>query len=76
MLDEAEIVGSVISAGPTATEYFVACPTNEPEEDCGAGDGMRVVYGQSTWSYAMTYQAAALLASSRIIPSSLRAPGR
>lgn len=54
-VDDQPVVASVISAGPTATSYFVACPTNASPEDCGLGTGFRMLYGPSTMSYDMTF---------------------
>lgn len=59
-----DMAGSVISAGPTATSYFIACPSDAPDANCGPGDGMHVLYGPSTLSFAMTVQDAASLVSS------------
>ncbi|KAK4235282.1 hypothetical protein C8A03DRAFT_17953 [Achaetomium macrosporum] len=58
MADPQAIAGSVISAGPTATEYFVACATGTDLEECGLGDGgVTVTYGPSTVAYTMAYTA-------------------
>ncbi|KAK4033757.1 hypothetical protein C8A01DRAFT_39765 [Parachaetomium inaequale] len=49
------MVASVISAGPTATSYLVNCPTDTSSEDCGLGDGLKILYGSSTMTYGMTF---------------------
>ncbi|KAK3307515.1 uncharacterized protein B0T15DRAFT_510781 [Chaetomium strumarium] len=52
-----QMAGSVISAGPTATQYFVNCPSDTPSYECGLGPGLTVVYGPSTLGYTMAYTA-------------------
>ncbi len=53
-VDQQSIDGSIISAGPTATSFFIACPSGTPGEDCGLASGMEVLYGPSTMNYGMT----------------------
>jgi len=53
MADSQKIGASVISAGPSATSYFVSCPSGEPSDECGLGSGMKVLYGPSTMAYEM-----------------------
>ncbi|KAL1837100.1 hypothetical protein VTJ49DRAFT_4280 [Mycothermus thermophilus] len=53
--DHQDIEGSVISAGPTATNYFLTCPTGARDTECGFGDGISVLYGPSTLTYAMSF---------------------
>lgn len=45
---------SIITAAPTATSYWVSCPSGVPSSDCGIVDGMSVVYGPSTWEWTTT----------------------
>ncbi|KAL2024511.1 hypothetical protein VTK56DRAFT_7554 [Thermocarpiscus australiensis] len=54
LADPQSLAGSVVSAGPTATTYFVTCPTGADSTDCGLGDGVSLVNGPSTASYAMS----------------------
>ncbi len=54
-VDKQSVDGSIISVGPTATSFFVACPTGTPSEDCGLLDGFEILYGPSTMTYGMTY---------------------
>ncbi|KAL2266980.1 hypothetical protein VTJ83DRAFT_4257 [Remersonia thermophila] len=49
------IEGSVISAGPTATSYLLACPTTARDTECGLGPGISVLHGPSILTYAMSY---------------------
>ncbi len=53
--DQQKIDASIISAGPTATSFFIACPTGTPAEDCGLASGLELLYGPSTMAYGMTY---------------------
>lgn len=58
MVDPQSIEGSVIAVGPTATTFFVGCPSKaagDSENQCGLGDGITVTSGTSTYGYAMTY---------------------
>jgi hypothetical protein len=55
MVDSQAIVASVISAGPTATDFYVACPTDTPSESCGLPSGFSVLYGPSTMTYDLSY---------------------
>ncbi|KAK4243348.1 hypothetical protein C7999DRAFT_18290 [Corynascus novoguineensis] len=49
------IGASVISAGPTAIDYFVTCPSSIDQEKCGLADGITVLYGPSTMTYGISY---------------------
>ncbi|EAQ87304.1 hypothetical protein CHGG_03923 [Chaetomium globosum CBS 148.51] len=53
-VDQQDNGASVISAGPTATKYFIACPPGTSDEDCGLAEGVEVLYGPSTLEYTMT----------------------
>lgn len=55
MVDQQSIDASVISAGPTATSYFLACPSGSPSDECGLASGISVLYGPSTLEYAMSF---------------------
>ncbi|KAK3906304.1 hypothetical protein C8A05DRAFT_29807 [Staphylotrichum tortipilum] len=55
MVDAQAIDASVISAGPTATSYFLACPSGAPSDECGLASGLTVLYGPSTMEYAMSF---------------------
>jgi hypothetical protein len=52
--DPQTLVASVISADPTATKYFIHCPSGTPSEDCGFPGGIEVLYGPSTMNYLAT----------------------
>jgi hypothetical protein len=54
-VDSQPIEASVVSAGPTATSYFIACPTSLKDDECGLGTGFGVLYGPSTMSYDITF---------------------
>lgn len=54
-VDQQDNGASVISAGPTATKYFIACPPGTSDEDCGLAEGVEVLYGPSTLEYTMSY---------------------
>lgn len=53
-VEQRTIEASVISVGPTATSYFLACPTGEDSLDCGLGAGIRLLEGPSTMEWHMT----------------------
>ena len=53
-IDAQTILAEVLSEGPTATEYFLACPTGEDAVDCGLGHGATVIEGPSTLEWHMT----------------------
>lgn len=48
------IVASVISAAPQATEYFVTCAAGTDDTDCGFGPGVTVTEGPSTLGIHLT----------------------
>ncbi|OIW32210.1 hypothetical protein CONLIGDRAFT_260945 [Coniochaeta ligniaria NRRL 30616] len=52
--DDQTILASVITANPTATSYLLTCPTDEPDDECGLGSGIRVLEGPSTLEVHMT----------------------
>ncbi len=52
MIDSQSIDASVVSAGPTATAYRLTCPPNRDAVDCGLADGISILYGPSTMTYA------------------------
>jgi len=52
--EDQTILASVITADPTATSYLLACPTDEPDDECGLGTGIRVLEGASTLEVHMT----------------------
>jgi hypothetical protein len=47
-LDKQTVLGSVITAGPTATSYLLTCPTDAPDDECGLGSGFNFLQGPST----------------------------
>ncbi len=57
MADPQHLGASVISAGASATSYFVSCPTGTPADECGFAEGIKVLYGPSTMAYDMSYTA-------------------
>ncbi|KAJ9138135.1 hypothetical protein NKR23_g8778 [Pleurostoma richardsiae] len=52
--DSQTILASVISVEATATQYFIACPTDEDASECGIGPGATLVEGPSTYELHMT----------------------
>ncbi|CAN8102694.1 unnamed protein product [Discula destructiva] len=48
------IVASVISAAPQATEYFITCAPGTDGSDCGFGPGVTWTEGPSTVAYHLT----------------------
>jgi hypothetical protein len=50
------VVASVISAGPTATDYYVSCPTDAPSDECGIGMGFSLRNGPEVLTYSMYYE--------------------
>jgi hypothetical protein len=54
-VDQQTIFASVISVGPTATSYFIACPSGENDVDCGLGPGMNLLYGPSVVTFSASY---------------------
>lgn len=48
------IVASVMSAGPQATEYFVTCAPGTDASDCGFGPGVTFTEGPSTLGIHLT----------------------
>lgn len=59
MLDDQVVMGSIVSVDATATSYFLTCPTDESEADCGLGNGIGVVEGPSVLEVHMTQSALA-----------------
>lgn len=53
-VDQQTILASVVSVGPTATEYALSCPTNEDDTECGLGVGFLVKEGPSTMEFHLT----------------------
>ncbi|KAH8912615.1 hypothetical protein BR93DRAFT_963771 [Coniochaeta sp. PMI_546] len=52
--DDQTILASIITANPTATSYLLTCPTDEPDDECGLGTGIKVLEGPSTLEVHMT----------------------
>jgi hypothetical protein len=55
-VDPQTILASIITAGPSSTSYFLACPTAAPdfdENDCGLGTGITMVEGPKTFDYTV-----------------------
>lgn len=48
------IVASVLSAAPQATEYFITCAPGTDGSDCGFGPGVTWTEGPSTVAYHLT----------------------
>ncbi|KAK4185087.1 hypothetical protein QBC35DRAFT_30493 [Podospora australis] len=51
--DDQTIWASVMSAGPDATQYFIACSPDMDDTECGLANGFTVVNGPSTLSVSM-----------------------
>lgn len=47
------LLGSVISAGPSATTYTISCPEGIAETACGLPFGIVVTNGPSTIAYTL-----------------------
>ena len=64
MADQQTLVGSVVSAGPTAATYLVRCPPGTDSNDCGFPKPFSLVSGPSTLSMIASNgpQASVLLA--------------
>lgn len=52
---DASMAASVVSAGPTATDYMLSCPSDTPDEECGMTDGIAILYGPSTMTYDVSW---------------------
>jgi len=53
--DPQSLVASVVSANPSATTYYIACPPDADSNDCGYGPGATITYAApSAWQGYMS----------------------
>ncbi|KAH9890753.1 hypothetical protein F4778DRAFT_752139 [Xylariomycetidae sp. FL2044] len=51
--DDQDLVGSVMTADATMTQYFVTCAEGTDSSDCGAGPGVTVTMEPNTYGFNM-----------------------
>jgi hypothetical protein len=55
-VDQQTILASVVSVGPDATAYSLACPPDTDATDCGIGGGFFVTAGPTTAGWHITIE--------------------